>query len=91
MALTAAAKINLLQQYQRTDKDTGSSEVQIALLSKDIELLTEHFKQHPHDHHSKRGLLAKISTRNRLLRYLKRTDKTKYLQLIERLQLRDRA
>lgn len=91
MALTSEAKTSLLSQYQRSQGDTGSPEAQIALLSADIDLLTQHFKQHQHDNHSKRGLLAKVSRRHRLLRYLKRTKKTSYQELIMRLGLRDKA
>ncbi len=91
MALTSEAKANLINEYQNFESDTGSSEVQIALLSADIHSLTEHFKQHKHDHHSKRGLLAKVSQRHRLLRYLKRKNSIRYQQLIQRLGLRDKA
>lgn len=91
MALTVEAKSNLLAQYQRFEGDTGSPEAQIALLSADISLLTQHFKQHAHDHHSKRGLLAKVSRRHRLMRYLKNTKRADYQVLIEKLGLRDKA
>jgi len=91
MALTTEAKANLVNQYQTGKGDTGSSAVQIALLSTNIQLLTEHFKEHPHDHHSKRGLLGKVSQRRRLMRYLKRTDNQNYQALIQKLNLRDRT
>ena len=91
MALTSEAKAHLVEEYQQFSRDTGSSEVQIALLSADINLLTEHTKQHRQDNHSKRGLLLKVSKRNRLLRYLKRTAHTRYQTLIKRLGLRDKA
>jgi small subunit ribosomal protein S15 len=91
MALTSEAKSSLLAQYQRFNGDTGSPEAQIALLSADINLLTQHFKEHAHDHHSKRGLLAKVSRRNRLMRYLKKTKPIDYQALISKLGLRDKA
>lgn len=91
MALTAAVKAQLLTQYQRKPNDTGSPEVQIALLSTDIEQLARHFQLHHHDNHSKRGLLAKVSRRHKLLRYLKRTNKPCYQQIITRFKLRDKA
>lgn len=90
MALTSEAKAQLVEAYQRFKGDTGSCEVQIALLSADITLLTQHIKQHHHDNHSERGLLLKVSKRNRLLRYLKRTASDNYQTLIKRLGLRDK-
>jgi small subunit ribosomal protein S15 len=91
MALTSEAKAQLVGEYQRFGGDTGSCEVQIALLSADIDLLTQHIKQHRKDNHSERGLLLKVSQRNRLLRYFKRTASSRYQTLIKRLGLRDKA
>jgi len=82
------AKQNILSGFQRHASDSGSSEVQIALLSKRIAHLTEHFKVHVKDHHSRRGLLKMVSQRRRLLDYLKRTDYTKYLSMLDRLGIR---
>ena len=78
----------LVQAYRRHDTDTGSPEVQIALLSDRIGYLTEHFKTHAKDHHSRRGLLKLVGQRRRLLDYLKRTDFESYKSLIERLGIR---
>ena len=89
MALTTEAKAQLVSEYQASSQDTGSSAVQISLLSADINLITQHIKQHAHDKHSERGLLLKVN--KRLLRYLKRTDRERYQQLIQRLGLRDKA
>ncbi len=88
MALAPARKQELIESYRAHEKDTGSSEVQIALLSDRISDLTEHFKVHPKDHHSRRGLIKLVSQRRRLLDYLKREDFERYKQLIERLGLR---
>ena len=88
MALQVAQKAHIVQQYQRATSDTGSSEVQVALLSENISALTEHFKAHVKDFHSRRGLLRMVSRRRKLLDYLKRTDPGKYRTLIEQLGLR---
>lgn len=88
MALQVAQKAQVVRQYQRTGNDTGSPEVQIALLSERINSLTEHFKTHVKDFHSRRGLLKLVSQRRKLLDYLKRSDAEKYRSLIERLGLR---
>lgn len=88
MAITVAQRAEIIKQHQRTATDTGSSEVQIALLTARINDLTEHFKVHAKDHHSRRGLLKLVSTRRRLLDYLKRTDNAKYAGLIKDLGLR---
>ncbi len=88
MAVTTAQKAQVLQDYQRGKGDTGSPEVQIALLTARITDLTEHFKAHSKDHHSRRGLLRMVSTRRKLLDYLKRTKAEQYKALIERLGLR---
>ena len=85
---TVEAKQGLIEAYRTHDSDTGSPEVQIALLSTRIAYLTEHFKLHTKDHHSRRGLLKMVSKRRRLLDYLKRTRYERYLSIIERLGLR---
>jgi small subunit ribosomal protein S15 len=88
MAVTTAQKAQVLQDFQRAKGDTGSPEVQVALLTARITDLTEHFKAHSKDHHSRRGLLRMVSTRRKLLDYLKRTKAEQYKALIERLGLR---
>jgi small subunit ribosomal protein S15 len=88
MALQVVQKEKVVKQYQRSGKDTGSPEVQIALLTERINSLTEHFKTHVKDFHSRRGLLKLVSQRRKLLDYLKRKDADKYRDLIERLSLR---
>jgi small subunit ribosomal protein S15 len=88
MSIEPAKTQELLQKYRRHDADTGSPEVQIALLSERIANLTEHFKVHKKDHHSRRGLLHLVSLRRRLLNYLKREDTDRYKKLIEQLGLR---
>ncbi|MCB1310257.1 MAG: 30S ribosomal protein S15 [Leptospiraceae bacterium] len=81
-------KNKIIQEHRRHDKDTGSTEVQVALLTARINELTEHFKQHTKDHHSRRGLLKLVGRRRRLLDYLKRNDLDGYKALIERLNIR---
>ncbi|MGI5269898.1 30S ribosomal protein S15 [Nonomuraea sp. CA-218870] len=88
MSLDTAAKKTIISEYATTDGDTGSPEVQIALLSKRISELTEHLKTHKHDHHSRRGLLLLVGRRRRLLKYLQNVDIARYRSLIERLGLR---
>ena len=88
MALQVAQKAQVVKQYQRTGKDTGSSEVQIALLTERINSLAGHFKSNVKDFHSRRGLLKMVSQRRKLLDYLRRTDADKYRSIIERLSLR---
>ena len=88
MALTADEKTQLINEYATHEGDTGSPEVQVALLSKRIADLTEHLKEHKHDHHSRRGMQLMIGDRRRLLDYLKRVDINRYRSLIERLGLR---
>jgi len=88
MALQVAQKAQVVQQYQRSGKDTGSPEVQIALLTERINSLTEHFKSHVKDFHSRRGLLKLVSQRRKLLDYLRRKDADKYRSVVERLSLR---
>ena len=88
MALTADEKTQIINEYATHEGDTGSPEVQVALLSKRIADLTEHLKEHKHDHHSRRGMQLMIGDRRRLLDYLKRDDINRYRSLIERLGLR---
>ena len=88
MAVTTPQKAKVVAEFQRKPGDTGSPEVQIALLSARISDLTEHFKMHVKDHHSRRGLLRMVSHRRKLLDYLKRNDADQYKKLIERLGLR---
>jgi small subunit ribosomal protein S15 len=83
-----AEKNEIITKYQLHDKDTGSAEVQIALLTERINHLTEHFKVHVKDHHSRRGLLKLVGKRRRLLDYLKKKDLTKYRELIKSLGIR---
>ncbi len=86
--LDAARKQEIVKEYQRSDGDTGSSEVQVALLTERVRYLTEHLKVHRKDHHSRRGLLLLVSQRRALLDYLKRRDEDRYRTLIERLEIR---
>ncbi len=88
MALTTEQKQSIIAEYGTVPNDTGSPEVQVAMLSKRIADLTEHLKQHKHDHHTRRGLLALVGRRRRLLKYLEKTDIQRYRALIERLGLR---
>ena len=88
MALQVPQKAQVVKQYQRSGKDTGSPEVQVALLTERINSLTEHFRVHAKDYHGQRGLLRMVNRRRRLLEYLKRTDLAKYRQLIDELGLR---
>ena len=86
MALTADEKTQIINEYATHEGDTGSPEVQVALLSKRIADLTEHLKEHKHDHHSRRGMQLMIGDRRRLLDYLKRVDINRYRSLIEGLR-----
>jgi small subunit ribosomal protein S15 len=88
MAVTTADKAQIVKDYQRAAADTGSPEVQVALLTARINHLTEHFKVNAKDHHSRRGLLKMVSRRRKLLDYLKSTNLASYKTLIERLGLR---
>jgi small subunit ribosomal protein S15 len=88
MALNPAQKRTVIEGYKVHESDTGSPEVQIALLTERIKLLTEHFKKFAKDHNSRRGLLILVGTRRRLLSYLKETNVDRYRKLIERLGLR---
>ena len=86
--LDAAKKKSIIEEYATTEGDTGSPEVQVALLTQRIKDLTEHSRQHKHDHHTRRGLLLLVGRRKRLLRYLEATDVERYRSLIKRLGLR---
>jgi small subunit ribosomal protein S15 len=88
MPLSAEQKGQIVKDYQRGAADTGSAEVQVALLSANIEQLTQHFAQHKSDHHSRQGLLRMVNKRRKLLDYLKAKDSTRYQDLIGRLGLR---
>ena len=86
--MDAAEKKRIIEEYATHPGDTGSPDVQIALLTRRISHLTEHLKEHKHDHHSRRGLLLMVGDRRRMLDYLKRVDINRYRSLIERLGLR---
>ena len=88
MPLTTEAKGEVIKQYQTHEGDTGSPEVQVAVLTRRISDLTEHLKVHKHDHHSRRGLLLLVGRRRRLLNYIQKKDISRYRSLIERLGLR---
>ncbi len=88
MALVAEKKTEVVQKYRRHDKATGSPEVQVALLTERIAYLTEHFKTHKKDHHSRRGLLKLVGQRRRLLDYLRKVDQNRYKVVIDQLGLR---
>ncbi len=88
MPLDSATKTKIMTDHATVENDTGSPEVQVAMLTKRISDLTEHLKTHKHDHHSRRGLLLLVGRRRRLLKYLAAKDITRYRQLIERLGLR---
>lgn len=88
MAITSQRKNDIITEYRRAADDTGSPEVQVALLSARIEDLSQHFKTHSHDHHSRQGLLKMVNQRRKLLDYLKDKDQARYRELITRLGLR---
>ena len=88
MALTKDRKTELIGSYRTHESDTGSPEVQVAILSERINYLTEHFKSHAKDHHSRRGLLKLVGQRRRLLDYLKQTDQQRYRTVIDKLGIR---
>ena len=88
MPLSTDVKKQIMAEYATTEGDTGSPEVQVALLTQRIKDLTEHSREHKHDHHSRRGLLLLVGQRRRLLNYLSKTDIERYRSLIERLGLR---
>jgi small subunit ribosomal protein S15 len=88
MAFTAAAKAQIVKTHKQSKNDTGSPEVQIALLTARINYLTEHLKSHKHDYHTRYGLTNMVSQRRRLMRYLKREDMTRYQSIIKALEIR---
>ncbi len=88
MSITSEEKQKLVSRFQRNHKDTGSAEVQIAILTKRIKNLTAHFNMHKKDHHSRRGLLGMVARRRKLLDYLRRKDFQKYLSTIQELEIR---
>lgn len=88
MALSAATKAEIIKDYQIEEGDTGSPEVQVALLTHNINTLQDHFKSHKQDHHSRRGLIRMVNQRRKLLDYLKRKNASRYAELISRLGLR---
>jgi small subunit ribosomal protein S15 len=88
MALPKDTVEKIVKEFQRHDKDTGSPEVQIAILTEKINRLTEHMKKHKKDLHSRRGLIAMVNKRRRLLEYLKETDYNKYVEIVKRLGIR---
>ncbi len=88
MALVKEKKTKLISEFKTHSQDTGSAEVQIAILSERIGMLTEHFKSHKKDFHSRRGLLGLVGRRRRLLNYLKKKDVRKYEEILEKLHLR---
>lgn len=88
MAITQEQKKQVIQEYGQSEKDTGSTEVQVALLTQRINGLADHFNQNKKDHHSRRGLIKLVGKRRRLLDYLKNMDKQRYLDLIKKLDLR---
>ncbi len=88
MALTSAKKQEIVKKFARNDKDTGSAEVQIAILTEEINVLTEHLKEHTHDFHSRRGLLKKVGQRRNMLAYLAKKDVQRYRDVVKKLGLR---
>ncbi len=90
MSLDKELKTSVIETFSRHDKDTGSPEVQIAILTKRIELLTDHLRTHKHDESSRRGLLKLVGRRRRLLEYIKRKDFARYVAIVEQLKIRHR-
>ncbi len=88
MALSVEKKQEIIKNFARCENDTGSAEVQIAILTEEINKLTEHLKEHKHDYHSRRGLLKKVGQRRSLLNYLKNKDVTRYREVVKKLGLR---
>ena len=88
MSITRDTKQNLISKFAINEKDTGSAEVQVAILSERINNLTEHFKEHKHDNHSKTGLIAMVNRRKRLLKYISNKDNQKYKEIIKELKIR---
>lgn len=89
MSLNSAEKAEIVNEYKRADKDTGSPEVQVSIITGRIKYLTDHFKEHKKDFHSRRGLQSLVNKRRKLLKYLKRNDQGRYQTLIQSLGLRD--
>lgn len=89
MSLTSAQKAEIIDEYKRADRDTGSPEVQVSLMTGRIKYLTDHFKEHKKDFHSRRGLQELVNKRRKLLKYLKKNDQARYQTLIKSLGLRD--
>ena len=88
MSITRDTKQNLISKFSINEKDTGSAEVQVAILSERINNLTEHFKEHKHDNHSKTGLIAMVNRRKKLLSYISNKDNQKYKEIIKELNIR---
>ena len=88
MSITKKSKQEIISKFAINEKDTGSAEVQVAVISERIRKLTEHFKNHNHDNHSKRGLIALVNKRKKLLNYLSKKDKSKYQEIIKKLNIR---
>ena len=88
MSISKENKINLIKEFSKNDKDTGSTSIQIAVLSERIKNLTEHFKTHNKDNHSKRGLVSLVNKRKKLLNYLSKKNKSEYSDLIKKLNIR---
>lgn len=88
MTLTKEVKQSIIKDFARDEKDTGSAEVQIAILTEEIRVLTEHLKEHKHDFHSRRGLLKKVGQRRNMLNYLAKKDVNRYREVIKKLGLR---
>ena len=88
MSIEKESKKKIINEYSKNDKDTGSTSIQIAVISERIKNLTEHFKIHNKDNHSKRGLLALVNKRKKLLKYLSKKDHSEYLELIKKLNIR---
>ena len=88
MALSKEEKAKIIKEFAKNDKDCGSAEVQIAILTNEINNLTSHMQEHTHDYHSKRGLLMKVGRRKKLLNYLKENDVVSYREVIKKLNLR---
>ena len=88
MALSKEVKAKIIKEFAKNENDTGSAEVQIAILTEEINVLTEHLKEHIHDYHSRRGLLRKVGQRRSLLNYLAKTDINGYREVIKKLGLR---
>lgn len=88
MALTKEKKAELVKKFAKDEKNTGNTEVQIAILTEEIKALTEHLKEHKHDFHSRRGMLKKVGQQRSLLNYLKKKDVTRYREVVKKLGLR---